>query len=125
MLWPLPTKDDQPIACALYFYDSHTLYGRYWGSVDEFQFLHFELCYYQGIEFALSKGLQKYDAGAQGEHKIMRGFEPIKTHSLHWIKHDDFRGAIEQFLTEEKRSIEIYIENAKEILPYRQVATGQ
>lgn len=118
-------KDEQPIACALYFFDSHTLYGRYWGSVDEFQFLHFELCYYQGIEFALSKGLQKYDAGAQGEHKIMRGFEPIKTHSLHWIKHDDFRGAIQQFLTEEKRSIETYIENAKEILPYRQVATGQ
>ena len=118
-------KDEQPIACALYFFDSETLYGRYWGSVDEFQFLHFELCYYQGIEFALSKGLQKYDAGAQGEHKIMRGFEPIKTHSLHWIKHDDFRVAIEQFLNEEKRSIETYIEGAKEILPYRQDSIGQ
>lgn len=118
-------KDDQPIACALYFFDSHTLYGRYWGSVDEFQFLHFELCYYQGIEFALDKGLQKYDAGAQGEHKIMRGFEPIKTHSLHWIKHDDFRVAIEQFLNEEKRSIETYIEGAKEILPYRHESIGQ
>ena len=118
-------KDDQPIACALYFFDSNTLYGRYWGSVAEFQFLHFELCYYQGIEFALAKGLQKYDAGAQGEHKIMRGFEPIKTHSLHWIKHDDFRVAIERFLDEEKRSIEKYIESAKEILPYRLDTKGQ
>lgn len=113
-------KEGQPIACALYFFDSDSLYGRYWGSIDEFQFLHFELCYYQGIEFALAKGLHKYDAGAQGEHKIMRGFEPLKTHSLHWIKHTDFRTAIEQFLNEEKRTLDTYIADAKQLLPYRQ-----
>ena len=78
--------DDQPVACALYFFDDETLYGRYWGSVGEFSYLHFELCYYTGIEFAISRGIQRYDAGAQGEHKIVRGFEPIETHSLHWIK---------------------------------------
>lgn len=114
------SKNEQPIACALYLFDSDNLYGRYWGSIDEFQYLHFELCYYQGIEFALAKGLTKYDAGAQGEHKIIRGFEPVETHSLHWIKQTDFRLAIERFLEDEKRMIDSYIEDAKELLPYKE-----
>ena len=92
--------DQKPIACALYFYDATTLYGRYWGSIREFNYLHFELCYYSGIELSIAMGLQRFDAGAQGEHKIIRGFEPRKTHSLHWIKHPDFRGAIKHFSRE-------------------------
>jgi len=114
--------DDQPIACALYFFDDETLYGRYWGSAGEFSYLHFELCYYTGIEFAISRGIQRYDAGAQGEHKIIRGFEPIETYSLHWIKHPGFRDAIARFLEEEKRGIERHIEQATEMLPYKKAS---
>jgi predicted N-acyltransferase len=111
--------DEIPVACALYFFDEETLYGRYWGSVDEFPYLHFELCYYSGIEFAISRGLKRYDAGAQGEHKIVRGFEPVETHSLHWIKHPQFRDAIARFLVREKESIDEHIKQAQEMLPYR------
>lgn len=112
-------QDKIPVACALYFFDDETLYGRYWGSVDEFPYLHFELCYYSGIEFAISRGIQRYDAGAQGEHKIVRGFEPVETHSLHWIKHPQFKEAIARFLVREKESIALHIQQAQEMLPYR------
>jgi len=113
------SQDGIPIACALYFFDSDTLYGRYWGSVAEFSYLHFELCYYRGIEFAIERGLQRYDAGAQGEHKLMRGFEPIKTHSLHWIRHPEFRDAIARFLTQEERSIDSHMQQAEDLLPFK------
>ena len=114
--------DDQPIACALYFFDDETLYGRYWGSAGEFSHLHFELCYYTGIEFAISRGIKRYDAGAQGEHKIVRGFEPIETFSLHWIKHPGFRDAIARFLVEEKGGIAQHIEQATAMLPYKKAS---
>jgi len=113
------TQDGQPIACALYLFDSDTLYGRYWGSLGEFPFLHFELCYYRGIEFAIKMGLKRYDAGAQGEHKLVRGFEPIRTHSLHWIKHPEFKKAIAKFLDEENYAIDAHIEQANEMLPFK------
>ena len=112
-------RDNQPIACALYFFDSDTLYGRYWGSAGEFSCLHFELCYYRGIEYAIDKGLQRYDAGAQGEHKLIRGFEPVETHSLHWIEHPQFRQAIKRFLDSEQRHIAQHIQQANEILPFK------
>ena len=112
-------QNARPIACALYFFDRETLYGRYWGSVEEYQFLHFELCYYCGIEFALSRDLKRYDAGAQGEHKIVRGFEPVITSSLHWIRHPEFRSAIERFLEEETSMIDAHIEQARQLLPYK------
>jgi predicted N-acyltransferase len=112
-------RDEIPVACALYFFDTDTLYGRYWGSAGEFSCLHFELCYYRGIEFAIAKGLNKYDAGAQGEHKIIRGFEPITTHSLHWIQHPQFHSAIERFLESEQASVQQHLQQAREILPYR------
>jgi hypothetical protein len=111
--------DGKPVACALYFFDDETLYGRYWGSLGEFPYLHFELCYYSGIEFAISRGIKRYDAGAQGEHKIVRGFEPIETHSLHWIQQPQFRDAIARFLDREKQSIVEHIRQAQEMLPYR------
>lgn len=112
-------KNEIPVACALYFFDENTLYGRYWGSAGEFSCLHFELCYYRGIEFAIKKGLHKYDAGAQGEHKIIRGFEPVTTHSLHWIEHPEFHSAIERFLESEQGSVQQHLHQAREILPYR------
>jgi hypothetical protein len=114
------TKDGERIACALYFHDANTLYGRYWGCVREYEYLHFELCYYQGIDYAIANQLQKFDAGAQGEHKILRGFEPVETHSLHWIKHPDFARAISRFLDQEKSSNKAYIVSASSVLPYKQ-----
>ncbi len=115
------TKDGERIACALYFHDEKILYGRYWGCVREYEYLHFELCYYQGIDYAIKHKLKKFDAGAQGEHKILRGFEPIETHSLHWIKHSGFAEAIGQFLEQEKLDNARYINSARSVLPYKKL----
>lgn len=112
-------QDDTVIAAALNFYSSDTLYGRYWGCSQELEFLHFELCYYQGIEFCIEQGLQKFDAGAQGEHKIQRGFKPTKTFSNHWIVEPQFRHAINNFITEEANHNQSYISKASELLPFK------
>lgn len=109
----------EAVAGALYFRDSTTLYGRYWGCVRDFDCLHFEACYYQGIEYCIRNGLRHFDPGAQGEHKIQRGFAPIKTTSYHWIKDGEFRAAIDQFLKNEQRELGAYIEQARELLPFK------
>jgi len=109
----------EPIAAALFFKDSKTIYGRYWGCVAEYDFLHFETCYYQGIEYAIKNGLERFDGGAQGEHKIQRGFEPITTYSNHWLARTDFQQAIDHFLTSEKLSVELYSQDAKTYLPFK------
>jgi len=110
---------DKTVAGALYFRDSQTLYGRYWGCLHEFDGLHFEACYYQGIEYCIRNGLQRFDPGAQGEHKIQRGFAPVATRSYHWIENPPFRAAIDNFLTAESIDLERYIEEAKTLLPFR------
>ena len=110
----------EAVAGALYFRDSTTLYGRYWGCVREFDCLHFEACYYQGIEYCIRHGLQHFDPGAQGEHKIQRGFTPIKTFSYHWLKDSAFRTAIDDFLSREQQAVEAHIEAAAELLPFKQ-----
>lgn len=112
-------KDDRLIAAALFFQSSDTLFGRYWGSAEDYQFLHFETCYYQGQDYAIARGLKRFDSGAQGEHKIQRGFEPVTTWSNHWIANPDFARAIKQFLDEEARHIEHYRQQAQALLPFR------
>jgi predicted N-acyltransferase len=112
-------QKQEAIAAALFFIDSKTIYGRYWGCVEEHEFLHFETCYYQGIEYAINNGLQRFDGGAQGEHKIARGFEPVITYSNHWLARPDFQHAIDNFLITEKTSIENYAEDAKNYLPFK------
>jgi predicted N-acyltransferase len=112
-------SESKKAAAALLFFDKDTLYGRYWGCLHEYDFLHFELCYYQGIEFAIKHGLSRFDAGAQGEHKIKRGFEPIETYSLHWIDHPSFSSAIQNFLDQETAHIKEYICQSCELLPYK------
>jgi Uncharacterized protein conserved in bacteria len=107
------------VAAALFLHDSTTLYGRYWGCREEFDFLHFETCYYQGIDFAIAEGLQRFDGGAQGEHKIQRGFEPVATWSNHWVAAEEFRPAIDHFLAEETRSVMEYMSAAREHLPFK------
>ncbi len=111
--------DGQDIAAALFFKNNSTLFGRYWGSKQDYQFLHFETCYYQGIDYAIEHQLQSFDSGAQGEHKIQRGFEPTLTYSNHWIKEERFAQAIKKFLDEEQKHISQYREEAGELLPFK------
>ena len=95
----------RPVAGALNFFKGRTLYGRYWGAAEKRRNLHFELCYYQAIEFAIERRLKLFEAGAQGEHKLARGFLPSLTYSAHEIRHPAFRRAIEQYIAEEKEMI--------------------
>jgi hypothetical protein len=108
-----------PIAGALNFIGSDTLYGRYWGTVDEVPFLHFELCYYQAVEWAIEHGLSSVQAGAQGEHKIARGYEPVITRSAHFIPNRSFRDAVAQFLEAERSGVAAELEWLRQDLPYR------
>ncbi|MFA5629881.1 MAG: GNAT family N-acetyltransferase [Porticoccaceae bacterium] len=114
------SQGEQVVAAAFYLFDADTLYGRYWGCHREFDFLHFELCYYQGIEFAIRRGMRRFDAGAQGEHKILRGFEPVMTHSLHWLAEPAFQRAVARFLEEEALHIHRHMNEARRLLPYRE-----
>lgn len=122
LIYALAPQQEQKtvIAAALFFRDKQTLYGRYWGCFEEYQFLHFETCYYQGIEYAITKGLQRFDGGAQGEHKIPRGFEPVTTYSNHYLDAADFRQAIANFLQQERTHIHQYITDARAMLPFKQ-----
>lgn len=112
-------KEGEPVASALCLQDSTALYGRYWGCLEEYECLHFEACFYQGIEYCIERGLQRFDPGAQGEHKILRGFEPVKTWSLHWIEHEAFREAVDRFLSQEKLGISEYQTQAAQMLPFK------
>src|SRR5690606_9716808 len=89
------------VAAALYLFDTETLYGRYWGATEEFDGLHFECCYYRGIEYAIANRLQRFDPGAQGEHKIQRGFTPVMTQSFHQLLEPRLADAVAGFLREE------------------------
>ena len=115
-----PDNDDLVfVAAALCFRDSDTLYGRYWGCSEDYDALHFEACYYQGIEYAIKHKLTRFDPGAQGEHKIQRGFTPIRTFSSHWIENDDFSQAITRFLAQEKKGVDQHIDEAAQLLPFK------
>lgn len=116
----MAVREGELIAGALFLAGENTLYGRYWGCLDEYNHLHFETCYYQGIELAMDLGLTHIDAGAQGEHKLVRGFEPVITHSWHGVLHSGFREAIENFTREEADHVLSYFEDARSVLPFRQ-----
>lgn len=113
-------RGDEAIAASWCFFDDHSLYGRYWGCMEEVDCLHFEACYYQGIEFCLEKGLQHFDPGTQGEHKIARGFEPVFSHSVHYIAHEGFREAIGNFCEEEAQAVREYHQDTHTLLPFKQ-----
>ena len=110
---------DEMVGGSLFFRDNKNLYGRYWGCIEEFDCLHFECCYYQGIDYCIKNKLQKFDPGVQGEHKIKRGFFPTETYSAHWIADERFREAIEDFVNKEERHINYYLEDAKKLLPFK------
>jgi len=108
------------VAGALNFRGADTLYGRVWGARQEFEFLHFEACYYQAIDFAIRHGLARVEAGAQGPHKLQRGYEPVATYSAHWIRDPGLRDAVERFVVQERRQMALEVEELRELLPYRQ-----
>jgi hypothetical protein len=118
ILYVQASTDNQAIAGSLFFYDTEKLYGRYWGCFKEVQYLHFELCYYQGIDFCLEKRLKVFEAGAQGEHKISRGFRPTRTFSAHKLKNEQFHHAVTNFINQEKKQIELAIEELSLQLPF-------
>ncbi|HVJ35673.1 MAG TPA: peptidogalycan biosysnthesis protein, partial [Terriglobia bacterium] len=109
-----------PVAGALNLRGSDALFGRNWGCLADYRFLHFELCYYQAIDYAIAHGLARVEAGAQGEHKIQRGYLPVETHSAHWIADRSFRNAVADFLARETRVLEHEIAELSEHGPFRQ-----
>lgn len=117
--YDLNHSDTDPVAGALFFQDRETLYGRYWGALAKYDSLHFETCYYQGIEHCIQHQLQRFDPGAQGEHKIQRGFEPIETWSAHWLAHPDFQQAIQRFTKEEGVILQQEMQQLRQHLPFK------
>lgn len=115
----LAERDGVPIAGALNLIGADTLYGRYWGATEEVPFLHFELCYYQAIDAAIARGLKTVEAGAQGEHKLARGYVPVPTYSAHYIPHPAFRRAVAEFVVREREAIAAESEFLGELTPFR------
>lgn len=112
-------RNGRPIAGALNIIGADTLYGRYWGCVEDVPFLHFELCYYQAIDAAIARGLSRVEAGAQGDHKLARGYEPVPTFSAHYIADKGFRAAIADFLERERQAVAHDIAALTEMGPFR------
>jgi hypothetical protein len=115
----LAYHENNCVAGALLYRSDSVLYGRHWGGANDFDSLHFETCYYQGIEYAIAQKLQRFEPGAQGEHKIWRGFMPTLTRSYHWIADRRFRAAIDDFLLQEGPAIRNYHKELTESSPYR------
>lgn len=113
------SEHGRDVAAALNMRDENTLYGRYWGAHIYVPGLHFETCYYQAIEFCIANGIGKFEGGAQGEHKLARGFLPERTYSAHWLAHPDFADAIEDFLSRESHQMAHYIDELNEHSPYK------
>ncbi len=119
VLLVLALRDGRPVAGALNLIGSDALYGRYWGCDEDIPFLHFELCYYQAIDFAIANGLGRVEAGAQGEHKLARGYGPVPTWSAHYIADAGFRAAVADFVERERRAVEREIAFLGEMTPFR------
>ncbi|MCB2127626.1 MAG: N-acetyltransferase [Rhodobacteraceae bacterium] len=120
----LAERDGRPVAGALNFLGRDTLYGRYWGAVEDHRFLHFECCYYRAMDEAIARGLARVEAGAQGEHKLARGYLPVATHSLHWIANPAFRNAVAQFLAAESHAVADEMAVLAEYGPFRKPQDG-
>lgn len=112
-------QPEWPVACSVMFIGDHTLYGRYWGCRADYNSLHFEACYYQGIDYCINNGIRNFEPGAQGEHKITRGFVPTITCSAHYIRHPGFRDAIAHFLAEERPYVEQRCAGLADLLPFK------
>ena len=125
ILLVMAKRNGRYIAGALNFIGSDTLYGRNWGALEHHPFLHFELCYYQAIEFAIARKLARVEAGAQGAHKLARGYLPARTYSAHWITHPGLRDAVARYLKEERRAVGEEMEALAEHSPFKKSADGE
>ena len=120
----LAEQDGHAIAAAVFYVSETALYGRYWGTTGYQNALHFETCYYQGIDYCIDHGLELFEPGTQGEHKISRGFAPVSTWSAHWLEHPEFLSAIGEYLDEESRHVDRYIDAVDARSPYRDDGSG-
>ena len=116
----LAERDGEAVAGALNLWGEDALYGRNWGATVEVPFLHFELCYYQAIDFAIAHGISRVEAGAQGEHKIQRGYLPVETYSAHWIDHRGLRNAVAEFLEQERPAMRAQMAELATLSPFKQ-----
>jgi predicted N-acyltransferase len=107
------------VGAAINLRDQNALYGRYWGGLEGFNSLHFEACYYTPIEYCIAQGLKRFEGGAGGEHKLARGFLPVATHSLHWLRHPEFARAVADFLERERSGVEVYMDELNEHAPFK------
>lgn len=121
VLLVLAKRDGKPIAGALNLIGSETLYGRYWGCIEDHPFLHFELCYHQAIDYAIANGLKTVEAGAQGAHKLARGYVPQITYSAHWLPDPNFRSAVENYLETERRHVTLEQEALAAHAPFKKI----
>ena len=119
LLLVLAKRNGKSIAGALNFVGGDCLFGRYWGTVEDIPFLHFELCYYQAQDAAIARGLSRVEAGAQGPHKLARGYEPVRTYSAHWIANPGLRAAVSDFLDHERAAVEQDVEALKAFTPFK------
>jgi len=119
ILLVLAERDGRPIAASLLIHTADTLYGRYWGALEHVPCLHFETAYYQPLEFCIAQGIKTFEGGAQGEHKMARGFLPQKTWSAHWLAHPAFADAVQRFLERERGGIDAYLDELHEHSPFR------
>ena len=119
ILLVMAKREGKYVAGAINFIGADALYGRHWGCIEDHPFLHFEVCYHQAIDFALAKGLKRVEAGAQGEHKLARGYLPVTTHSMHYIAHAGLRRAIADYLEHEREDVEQMTEYLAEHSPFR------
>ena len=118
-------RDGAPLAAAVFYESETALYGRYWGSDGHYDALHFETCYYQGIEYCIETGKALFEPGTQGEHKISRGFVPVETWSAHWLAKPEFFSAISSYLSQEERHIDRYMEAVDGHSPYKDKAVDR
>jgi hypothetical protein len=115
----------QPIACSLIAVQRNeeeqavVAYGRYWGALERVDCLHFEACYYQPLLWCIAKGVERFEGGAQGEHKMARALLPVKTHSAHWLAHPSFAKAVDEFLIQEGHNVDAYLEHLQERNPFK------
>ena len=119
LLLVIAEREGQPIASALNIFTADALYGRYWGATAYVPALHFETCYYQALEFCIERGIAAFEGGAQGEHKLARGFLPETTWSAHWLRHPEFADAVEKFLRREAAGVARYIDELGEHSPFK------
>ncbi len=119
LLLVIAERKGQPIASSLLVYDQHALYGRYWGCIEHHPCLHFETAYYQPLAFCIEQRIASFEGGAQGEHKMARGFLPQQTWSAHWLEHPGFADAVERFLAQEGRGVENYVSELNERNPFK------